>query len=121
MYRRLALLAALVTSTLSAQFSGLSSTADGSSIYFATTLFLRGTPRLLNGKIFVATQDGVKLFRAREPSGPPADALPCTAGGFADYLGAETSAAGVVALSYRANSSGGNPGQTFSNNINARS
>ena len=102
--RCLALLAALLTSTLSAQFSGLSSTAEGSSIYFATTLFLRGTPRLLHGKIFLAAQDGVRLFRAREPSGPAADALPCTAGGFADYLGAETSAAGVVALSYRANS-----------------
>jgi hypothetical protein len=110
----------LITSTLSAQFSGLSSTADGSSIYFATTLFLRGTPRLLNGKIFVASQDGVSLFRAREPSGPPADALPCAAGGFAGYLGAETSAAGVVALSYRANSSGGRcsfPVNTFMTEI----
>jgi uncharacterized protein (TIGR03437 family) len=105
--RRFALLAALVTSTLSAQFYGLSSTADGSAIYFASTLFLRGTPRLLNGKIFVATQDGVSLFRARQPSGPPADALPCTAGGFAGYGGAETSAAGVVALTYGANSNDG--------------
>ena len=104
MYRRIALLAALLTSTLSAQFSGLSSTADGSAVYFATTLFLRGTPRLLDGKIFVAAPNGVSLFRARQPSSPPADALPCTAGGFADYFGAEASAAGVVALSYRANS-----------------
>ena len=104
MYRRIALFAALLTSTLSAQFSGLSSTANGSSIYFATTLFLRGTPRLLNGKIFVATQNGVSLFRAHEPSNPPADAQPCTSGGFVGYVGAETSAAGVVALSYRANS-----------------
>jgi uncharacterized protein (TIGR03437 family) len=105
--RRLALLAALLTSTLSAQFYRLSSTADGSSIYFATTLFLRGTPRLLNGKIFVATQDGIRLFQAREPSSPPADALPCTAGGFIGYSGAETSSAGVVALSYGANSNDG--------------
>jgi uncharacterized protein (TIGR03437 family) len=118
--RRLALLAALLTSTLSGQFSGLSSTADGSSVYFASTLFLRGTPRLLNGKIFVASQDGVSLFRARQPSGPPANALPCAAGGFAGYLGAETSAAGVVALSYSANSNDGGcsyPVNTFMTQI----
>jgi uncharacterized protein (TIGR03437 family) len=117
--RRLAFLAALLTSTLSAQFSGLSSTADGSAVYFATTLFLRGSARLLNGKIFVATQDGVSLFRAREPSVPPANSPACTAGGFADYLGAETSA-GAVALSYRANSySGGcsHPVNTFMTQI----
>ena len=107
MPRRLALLAAIFAATLSAQFSGLSSTADRSAVYFATTLFLRGSTRLLNGKIFVATEDGVSLFRARESAAPPANSPACAAGGFADYLGAETSSAGVVALSYRANPSDG--------------
>ncbi|HZK36924.1 MAG TPA: hypothetical protein VFC57_08245 [Aeromicrobium sp.] len=107
MSRRIAFLAAVLTSTLSAQFSGLSSTADGSSVYFASTLRLKGSSQPRNGKVFLATQDGVSLFRAREPAFPPADSPACTVGGFADYLGAETSAAGVVALSYRATSSGG--------------
>ena len=105
MYARIAFLAVVFTSSLPAQFSGLSSTADGSSLYFTTTLRLRGSDEPRNGKVFVAAQDAVSLFRAREPAFPPADSPACAVGGFADYLGAETSAAGVVALSYRANSS----------------
>jgi uncharacterized protein (TIGR03437 family) len=101
---RITLLAAVFTSGLAAQFSGLSSSADGSSVYFASTLRLKGSVQPLNGKIFVATPDGVRLFRARERAGLPADSPPCTVGGFAGYLGAETSSAGVVSLSYRANS-----------------
>ena len=104
--RRIAFLAVLFTSTLSAQFSGLSSTGDGSSLYFASTLRLKGSSQPRNGKVFLATQDGVSLFRAREPAFPPADSPACTVGGFADYLGAETSAAGVVALSYLAKGAG---------------
>jgi uncharacterized protein (TIGR03437 family) len=61
----------------------------------------------LNGKIYVATQNGVNLFRAREPSSTPANAPACTVGGFADYVAAETSSAGVVALLYRAKGIGG--------------
>ncbi len=102
----IALLAALFSSALSAQFSGLSSTADGSSLYFASTLRLKGSPRLLNGKIFVATQDGVSLFRARENAAPPANSPNCTAGGFAGYVSAETSSAGVVATSFFAQPAG---------------
>ena len=55
----------------------------------------------------MAAQDAVSLFRAREPAFPPADSPACAVGGFADYLGAETSAAGVVALSYQANGAAG--------------
>jgi hypothetical protein len=54
----------------------------------------------------VAAQDGVSLFRAREPAFPRADSPACTVGGFADYVGVETSSAGVVALSYMANGAG---------------
>jgi uncharacterized protein (TIGR03437 family) len=99
---RIALLAVFLTSSLPAQFTGISSTADGSSLYFTTALRLKGSTEPRNGKVFVAAQDGVTLFRAREPAFPPADSPACTVGGFADYLGAETSAAGVVALSYQA-------------------
>jgi uncharacterized protein (TIGR03437 family) len=107
MPRRIALLSVLLTPALAAQFSGLASTADGSSLYFASTLRLKSLGQPLNGKIYVATPGGVSLFRAREASPTPANAPLCTVSGFADYLAAETSSAGVVALSYNARSFGG--------------
>src|SRR5262249_19036302 len=60
----------------------------------------------LNGKIYVATKDGVSLFRARAASGTAPNAPPCTVGGFADYVFPETGAAGTVALLYRAQANG---------------
>ncbi len=116
---RIALLAAVLASGLSGQFSGLSSTSDGSSLYFASTLRLKSLGQPLNGKIYAATQEGVSLFRAREPSGPPsADTPYCPVSGFANYLGAETSA-GVVALSYNARAGGicSYPANTFMTQI----
>ncbi|MCU1233708.1 MAG: hypothetical protein JWP63_1675, partial [Candidatus Solibacter sp.] len=104
---RFALLAFVLTSPLCAQFSGLSPTPDGSAVYFTATLRLKGAPPLLNGKIYLATQDGVKLFRARDRSAPPANSPGCTVGGFSDYVSAETAAGGVVALSFAANSISG--------------
>ncbi|MBS1859103.1 MAG: hypothetical protein JST11_27265 [Acidobacteria bacterium] len=119
MARRVALLAFFLAPALSAQFSGLASTADGSSLYFASTLRLKSLGQPLNGKVYVATPSGVSLFRAREPSAVPPDAPPCTVGGFADYLAAETSSAGTVALVYRASQSGGcsYPPNTFMTRI----
>jgi len=115
-HSRSVFLATVLASTLSAQFSGLSATADGSSVYFASKLRLKGSAGPLNRKIFVSTGEAVKLFRAREPVGPVA-ALPptCTVSGFADYSTAETSSAGVSALLYRASSAGSCsfPGNTF--------
>ena len=106
MLRRSALLAFLLAPAVSAQLTGLASTADGSSIYFASTLRLKSLGQPLNGKIYVATQDGVSLFRARQTSDPPPANVPyCPVSGFANYLGAETSA-GVVALSYNARAGG---------------
>jgi hypothetical protein len=107
MGRRVVLLAVLLTPALFAQFSGLASTADGSSLYFASTLRLKSLGQPLNGRIYLATQNGVGLFRAREVSATPPNAPACMVGGFADYLSAETSSAGVVALLYRAKASGG--------------
>ncbi len=102
-----AFLGLLFASGLSAQFYGLSSTADGTSVYFASTLRLKGGAALLNGKIFVAGQDGVSLYRARERSAPPAGSPACTVGGFSDYVGAETAANGVLALAYGSSGVGG--------------
>jgi hypothetical protein len=79
-----------------AQFSGLSSSADGTSLYFASTLRLKGAAQPGNGKIFVAAQDGFRLFRARERAGIPAGTLACSVGGLADYVGAETSSTGTI-------------------------
>jgi len=108
MYRSTTWLAVLFAPCLSAQFTGLSSTSDGSSVYFTSTLRLKGADQPLNGKIFVATQEGVKLFRAHEIEGTSASGSPaaCTVGGFADFAGAETSSQGVLAASYYAQSSG---------------
>ena len=58
MPRRVALLAVLLTPSLLAQFSGLASTADGSSLYFASTLRLKTLGQPLNGKIYVAGGSG---------------------------------------------------------------
>lgn len=115
MHSRSVFLATVLASTLSAQFSGLSATADGSSVYFASKLRLKGSAGPLNRKIFVSTGEAVKLFRAREPVGPPVLPPTCTVSGFADYSTAETSSAGVSALLYRASSAGSCsfPGNTF--------
>jgi hypothetical protein len=50
---RVAFLAVLLTPALSAQFSGLASTSDGSSLYFASTLRLKTLGQPLNGKIYI--------------------------------------------------------------------
>jgi uncharacterized protein (TIGR03437 family) len=62
--RFLALFAA-VTAVASAQFYGLATPADGSSVYFTTTLRLKGTPEANSGKIFAADERGVRLVRSR--------------------------------------------------------
>src|SRR5579862_4399598 len=51
----------------SAQFSGLSATADGSRVYFSSTLRLRGTTESFNDKIFELDSGGPSLFQARDP------------------------------------------------------
>ena len=104
---RKALFAAALAPVLFAQFSGLSSTTDGSSVYFASTLRLKGAGPPFNGKIYLAATDRVSLFRAHDPAAAPAGSGPCTAGGFADYSGAETSSGGALALFYRAGASTG--------------
>ena len=94
----------LLPVSTAAQFSGLSTNRDGSSLFFVSTLRLKGADEPLNGKVFVATSDGVKLFRAHEDQPYPftPGASSCnTADGFRDYLGTELSTT-VTAFSYRA-------------------
>jgi uncharacterized protein (TIGR03437 family) len=100
-------LAALFPPALFSQFTDLSPTADGSSLYFTSTLRLKTLGQPLNAKIYVATQNGVSLFRAHDAASAPANSPPCTPGGLADYLAAETSANGAVALIYTVNANGG--------------
>src|SRR5258708_8444714 len=102
MYRGTVLLAVLLAPSLSAQFAGLASTADGSSLYFVSTLRLKGAAQPLNGKIFVAGPDGVKLFRARERegTGAPPGTSPCKVAGFPASTAPEPSSAAPLAPPY---------------------
>lgn len=106
MYARLAVVLAVSTATAAAQFSGLSASRDGSSVYFASTLRLRHTAQPLNGKIFLASSDGVRLIAARETVEVPASTVECALDGFRDYIGAQTTSGGVIALYYEADTGG---------------
>ena len=103
---RIALLAALFSSALSAQFFGLSSTADGSSLQFRFHASTEGLAQAAQRQNFRSHARRRKPFRARESAAPPANSPNCTAGGFAEYLGAEASSTGAVALSYRSRAAG---------------
>jgi hypothetical protein len=107
MFVRIGIAAVLLPAAVLAQFSGLSTTSDGSSLYFVSTLRLKGTAEPLNGKVFVALNGGVALYRARKRASPPAGAPSCAVGGFRNYVRAETATDGVVALFYRSDSVGG--------------
>jgi uncharacterized protein (TIGR03437 family) len=65
--RPLFILALTSACIASAQFSGLSATADGSSVYFSSTLRLRGTTESFNSKIFELDAGGPRLSQARDP------------------------------------------------------
>jgi uncharacterized protein (TIGR03437 family) len=92
--RRLAALAAICPAAW-AQFDGLATPHDGSVVYFASTLRLKGANQPRHGKLFVAGEQGVRLFRSRERVDLPAG-LPCTLGEFYAFTGAEVSADGNV-------------------------
>src|SRR5580700_11390115 len=65
--RSLFILALTGACIASAQFSGLSATADGSRVYFSSTLRLRGTTESFNSKIFGLDSGGPSLTQARDP------------------------------------------------------
>src|SRR5579862_1103441 len=68
--RSLLVLALTSAGVASAQFNGLTTTADGSAIYFSSQLRLRGTTQSFNSKIFFLDSAGPRLSQARGP-GPP--------------------------------------------------
>jgi hypothetical protein len=56
---------ALAASISWGQFSGLAASYDGSVVYFASTLRIKGSSQPTHGKLFVADESGVRLFRSR--------------------------------------------------------
>lgn len=65
MTRFLVFLAA-VSATAWGQFASLATPSDGASVYFTSTLRLRGTIEPLWGKVFQADESGVKVVVSRE-------------------------------------------------------
>ena len=65
MKRLLTLFVAFASAT-SAQFSGLSATGDGSSLYFSSHLRLRGSPDSFDAKLFRVSGQMPTLFRSQE-------------------------------------------------------
>jgi uncharacterized protein (TIGR03437 family) len=78
------------------QYTGLATPYDGSAVYFASTLRLEGTTEPDYGKLFVADETGVRLFRSRQKVDPtpPGYTGGCFAGPLYDFTWAETSADG---------------------------
>lgn len=73
--RPLLLLCLLGAATLQAQYLDLSTTADGSIVYFSTTLARAGTDDPTQGRIYSIGADGLKVVEERrreDPTGQPA-------------------------------------------------
>ncbi len=63
---------AAAVAPLWAQFSGMAAPSDGSVVYFSSTLSLKGAGQPAYGKLFVADETGVRLFRLHDKILPPA-------------------------------------------------
>ncbi len=59
-----------LTLPAAAQFTGLSATEDGSSLYFSSNLRLRGTTQLFTDKVFRLDAAGPGLFAMQDPGEP---------------------------------------------------
>ena len=80
-----------------APFAGLATPYDGSVVYFSSVLRIKGSNQPLHGKLFVADEKGVRLFRSRDKVDPPPPQNPgqCNLGPYYEfYNGAELNAAG---------------------------
>lgn len=65
--------------------SGIATPYDGSAVYFASKLRIKGSNQPSHGKLFVADENGVRLFRSRIAAGiPPSNAL-CGSGPFYSF------------------------------------
>ena len=89
------LVLAVVTAPLWGQFSGLATPYDGSAVYFSSTLSLKGAGQPDYGKLFVADETGVKLFRGLERILPPAMG-DCVVGSQYSLDGAEVTSDGLT-------------------------
>jgi uncharacterized protein (TIGR03437 family) len=70
---------AAAVAPLWAQFTGLATPSDGSVVYFSSTLSLKGAGQPPYGKLFVADETGVRLFRLL-PKIEPASTGSCVIG-----------------------------------------
>ena len=62
---RILLSIVLLSASVFGQFSSLATSGDGSVVYFATTLRLKGSDQNTDSKIFVADESGVRLVEQR--------------------------------------------------------
>jgi uncharacterized protein (TIGR03437 family) len=89
---------ALAGPSLWGQFNGLATPYDGSVVYFSSTLSLKGANQPNYGKLFVADESGVKLFKQLQKILPPS-AGDCVVGSQYALDGAEVTSDGLIVAS----------------------
>lgn len=95
---------AVASATATAQFNGLATPSDGSTVYFTTSLRIKGTTQPNHGKLFAADETGVRLVASRERVDPPADNTGvCRLGSLYAFRWAEVTADGktIAAQGFR--------------------
>jgi uncharacterized protein (TIGR03437 family) len=75
-------------------FTGLATPYDGSVVYFASTLALKGSNQPNYGKLFIADENGVRLFRLLDEIDPAPSPVTCVPGTQYAILGADITADG---------------------------
>jgi uncharacterized protein (TIGR03437 family) len=75
-------------------FTGLATPYDGSVVYFASTLALKGSNQPNYGKLFVADEYGVRLFRLLVEIDPAPSLITCVPGTQYSIFGADITADG---------------------------
>jgi uncharacterized protein (TIGR03437 family) len=77
-------------------YTGLATSYDGSVLYFASTLRIKGSGQPTHGKLFVVDANGVQLFRSRNKVEAPPAQYPgqCVSGPYYAYYRAEVTADG---------------------------
>src|SRR3982751_196577 len=92
---RLAVSLLVAVPVLQGQFSSLSATDDGSTVYFVTRLRERGSSQPTHGKIFVADASGVHVVAAIEREAHT-DVLGITQTNVYDFQSVETNSDGSL-------------------------
>ena len=97
---RAIIIAALIALPATAQFTGLSTTRDGSVLYFASSGRFKGTHDAFQGRNYRIGPNGLELFQQRASPGPPNPQRigdPCQVSDYFNLLRAEVSDDGTVA------------------------